>query len=322
MYYANLCHNVNFHERLSSDGLSLIKNWKQTDKFYARIILKVVDINLTYSIKNNVPSHFVVQNNHDIEIFDCIIFKKLDDYQDLVSDESGGLFKLEQLFDNSETDSDVAIISPCFGLLRIGNTKGFNSYVIEPKSKSRLPIVYRLYEEHLNTKVDKDVSTMEMLLSGEVDLSDYAINHGFHCFVKYFIKRVQQIYGQYGVNINSKHIEVVLKLMTSTAVIWNANCFNFVKYSNNKWWIIDQINKVCQILRQEKIGYSRQIIGISKLCTKHQISPLSTMSYQGSTKAMANAVIKGLEFEMTGIKDQIMFGMLPSIGLRYTKKRG
>lgn len=44
------------------------------------------------------------------------------------------------------------------------------------------------------------------------------------------------------------------------------------------------------------------------------------MSYQGSTKAMANAVIKGLEFEMTGIKDQIMFGMLPSIGLRYTKK--
>ncbi len=83
---------------------------------------------------------------------------------------AGGLLKLEQLFDNSETDSDVAVISPCFGLLRIGNTKGFNSYVIEPKSKGRLPIVYHLYEEHLNTKVDKDVNTMEMLLSGDFQI--------------------------------------------------------------------------------------------------------------------------------------------------------
>ncbi len=119
-------------------------------------------------------------------------------------------------------------------LLRIGNTKDFNSYVIEPRSKSKFPIVYHLYEQHLNTEADKDVGTMEMLLSGEVDLSDYAINHGFHCFVRYFIKSVQQIYEQYGINVNPKHIEVVLKLMTSTAVVWNTNCFNFVKYSSNK----------------------------------------------------------------------------------------
>ncbi len=146
----------------------------------------------------------------------------------------GRLYKLEHSFDNSECDSDVAVVSPCSGMLKMGNTKGFSSYVIEPRSRCKLPIIYHLYEQHLNTKPDKYVNTTEMLLSGEVDLSDYAINHGFHRFVKYFVRSVQQIYEQYGITVNSKHIEVMLKLMTLTAVIWNINWFNLTKYSSNK----------------------------------------------------------------------------------------
>ncbi len=319
-YYDNLCHNVNLHRRSRRGDLSPTEKWGYTDKFIAKIILKVTNINLAYLIKNNVLSHVIIQNNCDVKIFDCIMFKIIEDYQDTVPNKSGGLYKLEQLFDNSEWDSDVAIVSPCSGMLKIGNTKGFSSYVIDPSSRCKFPIVYHLYDQHLNTKVDKYVNTMEMLLHGEVDLSDYAINHGFHCFVKYFIKSVQQIYEQYGINVNSKHIEVMLKLMTSTAVIWNDNCFNLTKYSSNKWWVIDCINRVCQTFRQEKIEYSRQVVGISKLCTKHQISPLSSMSYQGSTKAIVNAIINGSEFELTGIKDRTMFGMLPFIGLGYLKR--
>lgn len=44
------------------------------------------------------------------------------------------------------------------------------------------------------------------------------------------------------------------------------------------------------------------------------------MSYQGSTKAIVNAIINGSEFELTGIKDRTMFGMLPFIGLGYLKR--
>ncbi len=82
-----------------------------------------------------------------------------------------------------------------------------------------------------------------------------------------------------------------------------------------------RLTRYVKFLGKKKIGYSRQIIGISKLCTKHQILPLSTMSYQGSTKAMAIAVIKGLEFEMTGIKDQIMFGFVTINWFRICKKK-
>lgn len=68
---------VTSNERSRFNDLFSVKNQKQTDKIDARIILKVIDMNLTYLLNNNVPSsNLVGHSNCNVKIFDCIIFFK------------------------------------------------------------------------------------------------------------------------------------------------------------------------------------------------------------------------------------------------------
>ncbi len=62
----------------------------------------------------------------------------------------------------------------------------------------------------------------DAIAPGDVDMSAFASLHGFDRFANLFVDKVQQLFDYQGVSLNSKHIEVVLRQMTDTAVVTGA----------------------------------------------------------------------------------------------------
>lgn len=119
--------------------------------------------------------------------------------------------------------------------------------------------------------------------------------------------KVQEIYGSHGVNVNSKHIEMVLRLITNTVNMFDVSSSNNkIKEGNNRHDIV-RTNGGINVLNDEHILAMRKVDSITDVCVS-QSSILSAISFQGIIKVAIKAIMLGNRFDVIWIKDKIMLG--------------
>ncbi len=93
-----------------------------------------------------------------------------------------------------------------------------------------------------------------------------------------------------GVDVNSKHIEMVLRQMTNTISI--SGCGNSTLEVGRcyNWQDVSRINHYVRILKGKMVLGYRQVVGKTEICG-NQRSILSTISYQGTIKSVIKAII-------------------------------
>nr|YP_009145379.1 RNA polymerase beta'' subunit [Cryptoglena skujai]AKL39004.1 RNA polymerase beta'' subunit [Cryptoglena skujai] len=126
---------------------------------------------------------------------------------------------------------------------------------------------------------------------------------------KYLIDKVSFVYTSQNVNISEKHMEVIIKQMTSRVIITEQGDSNII---SGEIIELNRIEKINQKL-SKKVKYEPLLIGITKLSLSNQ-SFISEASFQETTRILTKSAIEGKIDWLFGLKENIILGKLIPIG--------
>lgn len=139
-----------------------------------------------------------------------------------------------------------------------------------------------------------------------------AVKKAIEKIQKILIRRIQFVYASQGVNISNKHMEIIVKQMTSKVII--------EKQADSKLLPgeIMELNKIEKINKnlKNKAEYKPIIIGISKLSLSNQ-SFIAEASFQETTRMLTKAAIEGKIDWLYGLKENLVLGNLIPAGTGY-----
>lgn len=128
----------------------------------------------------------------------------------------------------------------------------------------------------------------------------------------YLIKKIQNVYESQGVRISDKHMEIIVKQMTSKVIITNQGNSPFIIGD------IIELNKIEKINRKldNKVKYEPILMGITKLSLSNQ-SFVSEASFQETTKVLTRSAIEGKIDWLYGLKENLILGNIIPVGTGY-----
>ena len=228
-----------------------------------------------------------------------------------------GLPRVEELFEGRRPKSS-AIITEITGIVRFEEVKRTRHIVVtgsdgEEKSYA-IPYGYRIRVDEGDTVIAGDALT-----EGSVNPHDVLAVKGEQEVQNYLITEVQKVYRMQGVDINDKHIEVIVRQMMRKVRIDDAGDTNLLPGTLVERSEIAQMNQEIQarIDAGEKdlrfATYIPVLLGITKASLATD-SFLSAASFQETTRVLTEAAIKGKADPLLGLKENVIIGKLVPAG--------
>ncbi len=235
------------------------------------------------------------------------------------SDITQGLPRVEELFEGRKPKT-LAILSEFEGTVAIEDDKKGKHVIVtnteEGKEKSYLiPYGLRLRQKIVpGATVEKG----ESLTEGSINPHDLLEIMGVDAVHDYLIREVQRVYRMQGVDINDKHIEVIVRQMMKKVTITDSGETNLIAGS-----VVDKAEflAVNEALEKEAAETGREpayaqadamLLGITKASLATD-SFLSAASFQETTRVLTDAAIKGKTDPLLGLKENVIIGkLLPS----------
>ena len=231
-----------------------------------------------------------------------------------------GLPRVEELFESRRPKSS-AIMSELTGVVSFDEVKRTRHVVVtddngESKSYSA-PFGYRMKVEEGDR-----VEAGDPLTEGSLNPHDVLAVKGEQAVQNYIIAEVQKVYRLQGVDINDKHIEVIVRQMMRKVKIETSGDSYLLPNSN-----VDknQMNRIIADLEKRKQAgevvefptYSPLLLGITKASLATD-SFLSAASFQETTRVLTEAAIHGKVDPLIGLKENVIIGKLIPAGTGMT----
>ena len=151
------------------------------------------------------------------------------------------------------------------------------------------------------------------LTEGSVNPHDILKIKGVHAVQNYLIQEVQKVYRLQGVDINDKHIEVIVRQMLRKVKVEDAGDTNLLLGSMIDIFELEEENaRVRELGLTEAVG-SIVLLGITKASLATD-SFLSAASFQETTRVLTEAAIKGKVDPLIGLKENVIIGKLVPAG--------
>ncbi|MDD6620121.1 MAG: DNA-directed RNA polymerase subunit beta' [Eubacteriales bacterium] len=236
------------------------------------------------------------------------------------ADITQGLPRVEELFE-ARKPKQLAILSEIEGDVRFEEIKKsrhvvvFNSETAEEK-KYLIPYGARLCE---NIVEGAHIAKGTELTLGAVNPHDVLAILGEEAVYNYLIKEVQFAYRTQGVDINDKHIEVIVRQMLKKCTVDEEGDTDLVAGTMVDVSAVDEANdKIdARIAAGEKdlkkATYIPILMGITKASLATD-SFLSAASFQETTRVLTDAAIKGKTDQLIGLKENVIIGKLVPAG--------
>ncbi|CAN7974888.1 unnamed protein product, partial [Ixodes persulcatus] len=230
------------------------------------------------------------------------------------SDITGGLPKVVELFE-ARQPKDHSIISEIDGYVEFGKDyKSKRRIIVRPVDNKESAVEYLISRErHITVNEGDYVSKGDMLIEGNPSPHDILRIIGIEALAKYIVEDVQQVYRLQGVDINDKHIEVILRQMMQKVEIVDHGETTFIvgEYVDK-----DEFEEVNRKTVQD--GYSPAVSvpvlqGITKASLQTR-SFLSAASFQETTRVLTDAAVAGKDDPLLGLKENVIVGRLIPAG--------
>ena len=231
-----------------------------------------------------------------------------------------GLPRVEELFE-ARKPKQLAILSEIAGEVRFDDSKKgrhvivFNSETGDEKSYL-IPYGARLCENIVEgAKIEKGAE----LTLGSKNPHDVLAILGEEAVYNYLIKEVQFAYRTQGVDINDKHIEVIVRQMLKKCTVDDAGDTDLIAGTTIDVATLDEANEKidARIAAGEeglkKATYIPILMGITKASLATD-SFLSAASFQETTRVLTDAAIKGKVDPLLGLKENVLIGKLVPAG--------
>ena len=231
-----------------------------------------------------------------------------------------GLPRVEELFE-ARKPKGLAVITEVSGVVtleEVGRKK--EAVVIDDNGYEYRYIIP--YGSILKFKDGQRVEAGYPLTQGSINPHDILRVNGIQGVQNYIVKEVQRVYRLQGVDINDKHIEIIVRQMMQKAKIEEPGDTELLPGGMIDIREIERINEQMRLDGKEEAKYTRMLQGITKAALSTD-SFLSAASFQETTKVLTDAAIKGSKDYLRGLKENVIIGKLIPAGsvLRRKKQR-
>ena len=229
-----------------------------------------------------------------------------------------GLPRVEELFE-ARKPKGLAIISEITGRVEIDETGKRKEVIVVPKEGERE--VYQIpYGSRIRVKQGQLVEAGDPLTQGSINPHDIVRVKGIGGVQEYIVKEVQRVYRLQGVDINDKHIEVIVRQMLSKVKVEDPGDTDLLPGGYEDVLTFDKCNEEAIANGLRPATAKRVLLGITKASLATE-SFLSAASFQETTRVLTEAAIKGKEDHLIGLKENVILGKLIPAGTGMKKYR-
>ena len=232
-----------------------------------------------------------------------------------------GLPRVEELFEARKPKRN-AIIAENEGVVRVvpnEGKKGTNTIFITGEDGVELDYLIP-YGSRIIVKDGDVVSLGARLTEGSINPHDIMRVMGTQATQRYLVYEVQKVYKSQGVEINDKHIEVIVRQMLHKVKIETAGNADMLPGDMIDINTFDEENRRLTLNGRENATGKRTLLGITKAALATD-SFLSAASFQETTRVLTDAAIKGKIDPLLGLKENVIIGKLIPAGTGMSRYR-
>ena len=304
------------------EGVTMREEFDETTGMSARGIVEQRDRSLSPQIEIESEQHgtrsyiipvgarLLVDDGENIEPGQILV--KIPRERSKTRDITGGLPRVAELFE-ARRPKEPAVISEIDGTVAFGGLVRGNRELIvtspdEEEKKYLVP-----YGKHLRVHEGDRVVAGERLSEGSVNPHDILRVQGVNKVQEYLVNEIQDVYRLQAVEINDKHIEVIVKQMLQKVRIIDPGDTNFLEG--------EEVDKVRFNKENDKViaeggdpsTCQPILLGITRASLRTD-SFISAASFQETTRVLTEAAVQGKVDHLRGLKENVIIGRLIPAG--------
>jgi DNA-directed RNA polymerase subunit beta' len=229
----------------------------------------------------------------------------------------GGLPRVAELFEVRKP-KDLAVVSEIDGIVSFGpETKGKRKVIVTPETGD--PKEYLVPRgKHITAQEGDFVEAGESLTEGNPELHDILKIKGEKVLARYLVEEIQDVYRFQGVNINDKHIEIIVRqMLKKVAVIDSGDTTFLIGEQVDKSKFLEENARVVREGLKPAVA-EPLVLGITQSSLSTD-SFISAASFQETTKVLTEASLMGKEDHLRGLKENVIVGRLIPAGTGYRR---
>lgn len=217
-----------------------------------------------------------------------------------------GLPRVEELFE-ARKPKGLAIITEIKGVAAIKDTKKKREIVVTDNEEGVSKTYLIPYGSRIKITDGAVLEAGDVLTEGSVNPHDILKVKGVRAVQDYMLHEVQRVYRLQGVEINDKHIEVIVRQMLKKVRIEENGDTEFLPGDMVDVLDYEETNKAMEEQGKEPASGKQVLLGITKASLASD-SFLSAASFQETTKVLTDAAIKGKIDHLVGVKENVIIG--------------
>ncbi len=223
-----------------------------------------------------------------------------------------GLPRVEELFE-ARKPKGLAIITEFAGKAEIKDTKKKREIVVTNEETGESKAYLIPYGSRIKIQDGVTLEAGDELTEGSVNPHDILKIKGVRAVQDYMIQEVQRVYRLQGVEINDKHIEVIVRQMLRKIRVEESGDTDFLSGTSVDVLDFNEVNEKLVAEGKEPAVGKQVMLGITKASLATN-SFLSAASFQETTKVLTEAAINGKVDPLIGLKENVLIGKLIPAG--------
>ena len=283
-----------------------------TDESGQHITLPGRDIPARYLIP--VGAQLLITDTAEIHSGDVIA--KLHRETSKTRDITGGLPRVAELFE-ARKPKEAAIVSEIDGYVTFGkDVKGKQRVIVTPEVGEQKEYLIPK-GKHVAVREGEYVKAGEALMDGPTNPHDILAVLGDKALSSYLTNEIQEVYRLQGVNINDKHIEVIVRQMLRKVQVNEPGDSRFLAGEQVEKVTYEAENRRVTLEGGQPATCEPLLLGITKVSLSTE-SWISAASFQETTKVLTEAAINSKTDHLRGLKENIIMGRLIPAGTGLT----
>ncbi|TGV28954.1 DNA-directed RNA polymerase subunit beta', partial [Mesorhizobium sp. M00.F.Ca.ET.186.01.1.1] len=229
-----------------------------------------------------------------------------------------GLPRIQELFE-ARNPKGQAVISEIDGEV-VDIREGKDRREIEVRGEAENKVYAAPYGSRIKVSVGVKLSAGDELTEGSVDPKEMLKVRGMRGVSNYILQEVQKVYRMQGVEINDKHVEVMIRQMLRKLRVIDSGDTDLLPGSYVEVPEFEQANAKVLIEGKNPAVGRPVLLGITKASLETD-SFLSAASFQETTRVLTDAAIKGKVDRLLGLKENVIIGKLVPAGTGMSRYR-
>ncbi len=229
-----------------------------------------------------------------------------------------GLPRIQELFE-ARNPKGQAVIAEFDGTVKtVEETGDAREIVVSSEVEEKIYTIP--FGSRVKVVVDQQVVAGEELTEGSIDPKELLRVQGITGVQRYILQEVQRVYRLQGVEINDKHIEIMIRQMLRKVKVIDSGDTELLPGSMVDLYTYESANKAAFTAGVEPATVKPVLLGITKASLETE-SFLSAASFQETTRVLTEAAIKGKTDYLLGLKENVIIGKLIPAGTGLKKYR-